>query len=122
MVKIGDKKFNIRNTGRFKGKIPLIVSLVKSSIAPEFLKKVYLFGSYAYGKPTKDSDIDLLVIIDDCYENEKARLEIRNKFFDNNIYPCDLIVKTEKEFKKKLESSFNGVYGVIRDNGVALYG
>ena len=25
-------------------------------------KKVILFGSYAYGEPTEDSDIDLLII------------------------------------------------------------
>jgi len=86
------------------------------------IKKIYIFGSYAYGEPNKNSDIDLLVVIDNNYESRKAYLDIRDKFFDNRICPCDLIVKTEKDFEKKLESNFNGVYGVIRDNGVVLYG
>ena len=28
-------------------------------------EKVVLFGSYAYGEPSKDSDIDLIVVTDD---------------------------------------------------------
>lgn len=30
----------------------------------KILKEIILFGSYAYGKATKDSGIDLLVIMD----------------------------------------------------------
>ena len=34
------------------------------AVAQQFRpKKIVLFGSYAYGKPTKDSDVDLLVIM-----------------------------------------------------------
>jgi len=33
--------------------------------------KVILFGSYAYGKPTEDSDIDLLILKD----TDKSRTE-----------------------------------------------
>jgi predicted nucleotidyltransferase len=35
-----------------------------NAIAREFRpRKIVLFGSYAYGKPTEDSDVDVLVIM-----------------------------------------------------------
>ena len=106
----------------FADKIPFIRELIINNVPETKLKKIYLFGSYAYGEPNKNSDIDLLVVIDNNYDQQKAYLDIKSQFFDNNICPCDLIVKKEVEFNKKLENKFNGVYGVIRDNGVILYG
>ncbi|MBI4698748.1 MAG: nucleotidyltransferase domain-containing protein, partial [Nitrospirae bacterium] len=38
-----------------------IIEKITNNFNPE---KIILFGSYAYGKPTKDSDIDLMVIMD----------------------------------------------------------
>lgn len=37
-----------------------IKNRIVSGVHPE---KIILFGSYAYGTPTKDSDVDLLVIM-----------------------------------------------------------
>jgi predicted nucleotidyltransferase len=37
-----------------------IIKRMVSNIKPE---KIILFGSYAYGTPTEDSDLDLLVVI-----------------------------------------------------------
>jgi len=39
--------------------IAKMLQKIKTAYEPE---KVILFGSYAYGKPTKDSDVDLLII------------------------------------------------------------
>jgi len=51
---------------------PQIVEALKS-LDPD---KIILFGSYAYGKPTEDSDIDLFLIKDDLADNEKRRYSI----------------------------------------------
>jgi len=40
--------------------IDYIARLITKVIAPE---KIILFGSYAYGTPGKESDIDMLVIV-----------------------------------------------------------
>ena len=40
---------------------PLIIERLKP-LNPD---KIILFGSYAYGKPNKDSDIDLFLLKDD---------------------------------------------------------
>ena len=43
--------------------------------------KVILFGSYAYGTPSKDSDFDLLVIRRDFVSEKVSNLEIRRAFW-----------------------------------------
>ena len=45
-----------------------IVKRIKQEYGPE---KIILYGSYAYGKPTEDSDIDLLII----KETDKRRVD-----------------------------------------------
>jgi predicted nucleotidyltransferase len=120
------EKTNIPQTSqtksRFDGKIPFITSLITSSIDKKYLKKVYLFGSYAYGKPNEDSDIDIFVIIDDIYDNRKAYLDIKDKLIDNKIYPCDLIVRKEIEFKEGMEENAYNFEKIIYNHGVVLYG
>ena len=44
-----------------RNKIQAFVDEVVRQFQPE---RVVLFGSYAYGQPTEDSDVDLLVIMD----------------------------------------------------------
>ncbi len=54
--------------------------------------KIVLFGSYAYGKPTEDSDIDLLVIMPfeghPAYQASKIRMQIQTPM------ALDLLVRT----------------------------
>lgn len=73
----------------------------------EKIQKVILFGSYAYGDPDKNSDIDLLVVIDkDEYpKNFKQKSENYLKVsrairsIEREV-PIDLLVYTKPEFKK----------------------
>jgi uncharacterized protein len=58
----GDKVINIQELQ------PLIVERLLS-LNPE---KIILFGSYAYGTPRNDSDIDLLLVKDNAEENIEA--------------------------------------------------
>jgi uncharacterized protein len=64
--------------------------------------KIILFGSYAYGSPHTDSDVDLLVIMPTRNELDQAfkiRCEVPAPF------PMDLLVRTPKEIKWRLEES-----------------
>lgn len=45
-----------------------VVEQIKGKYEPE---KIILYGSYAYGKPTKDSDIDLLIV----KQTQKSRVD-----------------------------------------------
>ena len=63
--------------------------------------KIVLFGSYAYGKPTTDSDVDLLVIMDRTrYRGERMSVRIRHAV--PRDFPMDLLVRTPAEVGKHL--------------------
>src|SRR5450759_3012363 len=64
-------------------------------------RKIILFGSYAYGKPTEDSDVDLLVVMNRTrYRGERMSLRIRLAV--QRDFPMDLLVRTPADVKKRL--------------------
>jgi predicted nucleotidyltransferase len=62
--------------------------------------KIILFGSYAYGQPNPESDIDLLVVMPARNEIDQA-LKIDLAF--DWPFPVDLIVRTPENLKWRLE-------------------
>src|SRR5712692_8283138 len=62
--------------------------------------KIILFGSYAYGKPHKDSDVDILVVMPAADEINQA-VRILEK--TNSSFPLDLIVRTPDNLRWRLE-------------------
>jgi predicted nucleotidyltransferase len=103
----------------FAGKIPFIRSLILNSVKPGTIKKIYLFGSYAYGRPTKNSDIDLCVIIKNKFNDSKAYLKIALSLFDNDIIPADILVYKENQFYDIKNP--NGIKNTILTKGKILY-
>ena len=61
-------------------------------------QKIILFGSYANGTPTEESDLDLLVIKDSDKPSRMQNRKIRKILADLKI-PLDVIVKTPEEFQ-----------------------
>lgn len=61
-------------------------------------QKIILFGSYANGTPTEQSDLDLLIIKDSAYPSRLQNRKVRKILSDLRI-PVDVIVKTPEEFK-----------------------
>lgn len=64
-------------------------------------EKIILFGSYAWGKPNKSSDVDLFIVkkteddpIRRCYEVRKAA---------NSLFPLDVLVFNPKEIKERIK-------------------
>ena len=105
----------------FADKIPFIRSLVLNSVKPGTIKKIYLFGSYAYGKPTQKSDIDLCVIIGNNLIRSRTNinLKIALSLFDIKIIPADVLVYTEKQFYDIKNP--NGIKNTIMTKGNILY-
>ncbi len=64
-------------------------------------EKIILFGSYAWGKPTHDSDVDLFIIKETENTRETAR-EIDGSIFPRS-FPIDLIVYTPVQLKKEVD-------------------
>jgi len=103
----------------FADKIPFIRSLILDSVEPGIIRKIYLFGSYAYGRPTKDSDIDICVIIRDAANRASTYLKIAMNLTDNRIAPCDLAVCRESDFYSS--DNPNGIEHTIMEEGRLLY-
>lgn len=62
--------------------------------------RIILFGSYAYGNPTPDSDVDLLVVIP--YDRRQGRVALRILEAVDHRFPLDLLVRTPFEVKQRL--------------------
>ncbi|MGD1867783.1 MAG: nucleotidyltransferase domain-containing protein [Phormidesmis sp.] len=64
-------------------------------------EKIILFGSYAYGEPNQDSDVDLLVILPFEGHPTKKNIEIRHAI--DYHFPLDLLTRTPQNIEKRLE-------------------
>jgi predicted nucleotidyltransferase len=60
-----------------------------------------LFGSYAYGHPKPESDVDLLVIMDTPLRSRQQRLEI-SRALSPRPFPLDIIVRTPQELAERI--------------------
>ena len=89
--------------------------------------KIVLFGSHANGTATPESDIDLMVILDNYIisktygEDVRRYIAIRKLILDiNSQYPMDLKVYSRAEFKrKKRKGSF--FINEIEKTGKTIY-
>jgi predicted nucleotidyltransferase len=108
-----------RAAAPFADKIPFIRSLILDSVKPGVIKKIYLFGSYAYGKPTKNSDIDLCVVINNRFDDLKTYMKIAVSLYDNGIIPADTLVYKENQFYNATNP--NGIKNIILTKGKLLY-
>ena len=64
--------------------------------------KIVLFGSYVYGTPTADSDVDLLVIVDTQARPVDRYLRV-SRLLRPRPFPLDLLVKTPEEIAQALD-------------------
>ena len=57
----------------------VIINTVKDRLIDAYNPlSIFLFGSYAWGTPTKDSDLDLMIIVDES--DEKSYIRPRKGF------------------------------------------
>ncbi len=63
--------------------------------------KVILFGSYAYGQPNEDSDVDLMVIMPHRGSGAKKATEIR--LACPRKFSLDLLVRTPAEVQRRVQ-------------------
>jgi predicted nucleotidyltransferase len=63
-------------------------------------EKIILFGSYAYGTPHEDSDVDILVVMP---ARNQLRAAVRIDRYCEPCFPLDLIVRTPENMRWRLE-------------------
>ena len=88
------------------------------------IQSIILFGSYAKGTATKQSDIDLLFIISDIKDKnlrESIERESASYQYSYNLKVSPLITNIE-EFKKMLKDKELNVGKETKEYGISLYG
>jgi predicted nucleotidyltransferase len=63
-------------------------------------EQVVLFGSYAYGTATKDSDVDLLVVMSHKGKGWRLAGKIRGRIRPK--FPLDLLVRSPEQIRERL--------------------
>jgi predicted nucleotidyltransferase len=92
---------------------------VAARIGREFRpEKVILFGSYAHGKPTEDSDVDLLVILPFRGQPVYKSVEIYLK--TNPRFPTDLLARTPAYVRKRIAMGDSFMRDIL-EKGKVLY-
>jgi len=82
---------------------------------------IYLFGSRAWGQPTEDSDVDLLVVVKSSDDPPWTRASKGFAQLRGVGVGCDLIVKTEAEVQAEGRfASVNGQDPARRQKGLCF--
>jgi len=97
--------------------LPRAIKRIVSELKPE---KVILFGSYAYGNPTPDSDVDLLVIMQTSAKEIDRYVAVSNLLYPRQ-FPVDILVKTPKEIEAESRKKGNFFLREILTKGKVLY-
>lgn len=84
-------------------------------------ERVILFGSHAWGEPTEDSDVDLMVIVPVSNEKPvKRAMRARRSLLSVNV-PMDILVKTHQEFERYRHVRAS-LEHLVAERGRVLYG
>ena len=86
------------------------------------VEQIYLFGSYAYGTPKKDSDLDLYVVLKDEVQMREldAGVKIMSVIRQEKTRPIDIIA-TKKNKYLKLKTGPTIERKIARE-GIKIYG
>jgi uncharacterized protein len=101
----------------------LVSGMVQAIVEEVEPRRIYLFGSYARGDQTADSDVDLLIIEDERFGPERSRwseLKRIRKALRPFRIPKDVLVYSQDEFEK-WETSVNHVIAHALREGKLLY-
>lgn len=98
-------------------KIQKIVDKITQEFQPE---KIILFGSWAWGKPDPESDLDLLIVQDSNQPRPDREREMRKLLFPLDM-PLDVLVFTPEELEKSINENRNLFLEDIIRNGRVLF-
>jgi len=84
-------------------------------------ESIFLFGSHVWGNPDNDSDLDLLVIVNQSGLSPSKRASLAYRCLRDISYPLDILVKTRKEIER-FSSVPAALECQILQKGKLLYG
>ena len=100
------------------------ITVEAKNIYGEKLSSIILFGSYARGDNTDESDIDIMILLDcDKQEVDSFREETRNMADDISLdsdFFVSILLRDKKNFEDKQD--FLPFYKNVVREGVKIYG
>jgi predicted nucleotidyltransferase len=98
------------------------ITAIKDTIIKTIpVERIYLFGSYAYGIPHKDSDIDIYVVMNDDapYDEIEAEQMICQAIHGHKSLPTDILVRKKSKFQYRATAPT--LEQEITEKGVTIY-
>ena len=78
-------------------------------------EQIWLFGSYAWGEPTPDSDLDFLVVVPESEEHPLDRMQHAHRCLRGVRTPMDVLVPTKEEFERVRNVRPSLTYKIVRE-------
>jgi len=95
-----------------------VVEILKEKYKP---LKIILFGSFAYGHPAEDSDLDLLILKNTKKRRVDRFVEVKRMIYNPDIkIPISPLVYTPQELEERLKMGDDFIEEIIR-KGIVLY-
>ncbi len=101
-----------------EGLLETAVERLKVEFQPE---EIYLFGSHAWGRPTDDSDVDLMVIVPESPERPIQRMQRAHRCLGDLDMSKDVFVQTRAEFNRYCHLRASIQHQILQ-RGRKLYG
>ena len=79
--------------------------------------KIILFGSYAHGNYSDNSDLDFILVKDTNAPKHKRGLEVRRLFYRLTV-PMDFKIYTSSEFDKELSNQYSFLSSAIKGSKI----
>jgi len=83
-------------------------------------QEIFLYGSYAWGTPSSDSDVDLCIILKESAKTQAERIRDGLRTLKDIRIPVDLLVLTENEIEERKDHPSTLIFKILHD-GRKLY-
>ena len=104
------------------GRLHVLATEVARRLGSEWnAKSVWLFGSSARGEDSKDSDIDVLVVVGESAEPRYRRAQKAHRIVSDLRVPKDIVVLTQEEWDSQLKVPVS-LASTVSAEGILLYG
>lgn len=106
---------SVRESKSLAAQVQHVCDRIVAEFKPE---KIILFGSYAYGVPKRDSDLDLMVVM--RFEGDPLEKAVAILKRLNMLLPIDLLVKTPEQIEQRLKIGDRFIREVV-ERGKVIY-
>jgi predicted nucleotidyltransferase len=98
-----------------------LTTIIQAITSNTKIEDLFLFGSWAYGEPKPDSDLDIyLVIPDNDVDICDLNAEIRFALYKKLKLPLDLVIAKKSVFERRSQALT--LESIILKQGVRIYG